>query len=128
VGRVKAGDHPQGARLPGLRREARGRVRLRRARRQEDHSGGAGAGATTSARLLLDRCVSDAFAHAKLIGYTEPVLRLVRNAAAGEAPHEGCVTLRNPDDGRRFLEHCQQLYWPSRYTDAGSARGTAVAC
>jgi catalase len=54
--------------------------------------------------------VTDAFAHAKFIGYAEPAKPLLDRS--GVAPDDGCFLLSTPDDIAGFLDACGELrFW-----------------
>jgi catalase len=53
--------------------------------------------------------VSDAFAHLKLIAYTEDATPLLRKAGVLEDRDEGCVPLRSADDAKAFVAACRKL-------------------
>jgi catalase len=51
--------------------------------------------------------VSDAFAHAKLIAYSEPAKSILDKA--GVVPDEGVMAIKAPPDAEAFLQRCGQL-------------------
>lgn len=53
--------------------------------------------------------VSDAFAHAKFIGYTQPALALFDKAGLRGNMDAGCISLDQPADAATFLETCAAL-------------------
>jgi catalase len=55
--------------------------------------------------------VSDAFAHAKFIAYSEAAKPLLRKAGVTEMD-SGCVALKAPTDAKTFLKACRKLrFW-----------------
>ncbi len=68
-------------------------------------------------RLALDATsrdfVTDAFAHAKYIGYVAEAMPLLEKAGVASDLDEGCVALDAPGSATRFVETCRTLrYWP----------------
>jgi catalase len=56
--------------------------------------------------------VNDAFAHCKLIGYSEPAHLLFEKAGLAEQFDEGCLLLKSTEDVKSFFEALAQLrFW-----------------
>ncbi len=53
--------------------------------------------------------ISDAFAHAKFIAYTQPSLALFDKAGIRGNIDEGCISIDQPSDAARFLKACAAL-------------------
>jgi catalase len=51
--------------------------------------------------------VSDAFAHAKFIAYSQPAKAILDKA--GVVPDEGVMAIKAPQDAEAFLQRCGQL-------------------
>ena len=55
--------------------------------------------------------ISDAFAHAKFIAYSEAAKPLLQRAGVTEMD-SGCVALKGPTDAKTFLKACRKLgFW-----------------
>jgi catalase len=60
--------------------------------------------------------VSDAFAHAKFIAYSEAAKPLLQRAGVTEMD-SGCVALKEPTDAKTFLKTCRKLrFWEREAT------------
>ncbi|MBO27249.1 MAG: catalase HPII [Rhodobacteraceae bacterium] len=56
--------------------------------------------------------VSDAFAHAKFIGYNGPAMALLKAAGIGEDLDDGCLELGGSDSAEAFVKKCRKLrFW-----------------
>ncbi|MFC3444040.1 catalase [Sphingobium rhizovicinum] len=86
-----------------------------------------------AAQLAQDKTakdfVSDAYAHAKFIGYTEDALPLIDAAGIGEADmDEGLIALTDADSVKRFLQNCAALrLWDREYKVDLDAAGFLAA-
>jgi catalase len=59
--------------------------------------------------------VSDAFAHAKFVAYTEPALPLFKSAGV-TAMDDGFIALKTAADAKTFIQKCRELRFWTRDT------------
>ena len=56
--------------------------------------------------------VADAFAHAKFIGYTAPVMTLFDKAGLRSSLDKACISIAQPTDAANFIKACRALrFW-----------------